>query len=644
MTRWLLPILIVLTSVFSSARPTLAAQAPIALPAVGSTTTATSQDDANQPLAKGVPMFVENTGQWNASARFQMWGGPGTVWLSENAIWITLVEGLTEQPAPRQSRRRTSEQESTEAAELAGVSLRLSFQGANSSPRLEPFGRLKTAVSYFSGANPNVWRADVPVWTGIRYVDLYPDVDLIIGADTRSVTGILPWRLEARPNADLAAVRLRVEGAEDVALAEQKDALHLRTMVGDLALPLLRPNDLGGAVEIQARGGQVFDVAGPLITTYAKPASMIDSPQSDVNNLVDLIYGTYLGGTGSELGRGIVVTDTGHTYITGYTSSSDFPTTPGAYQPTLNDGSNDIFVAKLNPEGAGMIFVSYIGGSNDDRSNDIAVDSAGDIYVTGYTNSSDFPITSSAFDASYDGDRDAFVVKLNDAGSELTYSTFLGGDSMSSDMGWGIAVDGSGNAYVTGGTHSSLFPTTSNALDTSYNGDRDGFVAKLNPEGSALGYSTFLGGDAYDHCFRIAVDSSGSAYVAGNTYSSNFPTTPFAFDTTYNGDSSHDNAFAVKLDPTGSSLTYRPLAPRRGIVDGDLCPTDDVEEIRNVFGPPILILEIVGVLPDVHAQNWRVTGRDRAILVGRAVDFEAARGLYDEPAPTAAEPADCRCT
>jgi hypothetical protein len=263
-----------------------------------------------------------------------------------------------------------------------------------------------------------------------------------------------------------------------------------------------------------------------------------------------LAYATFLGGSDYDFGYTIAVDGAGSAYVTGYTWSSDFPTTSGAFDRSYN-GYWDAFVVKLNPAGSGLAYATFLGGSNDDRGYAIAVDGTGSAYVTGDTKSTDFPTTPGAFDRSHNGYWDAFVVKLNPAGSELAYATFLGGSG--EDYSLAIAVDGTGSVYVTGGTGSSDFPTTPGAFDRSHNGGRDAFVAKLNPAGSALAYATFLGGSADDRGTAIAVDGAGSAYVTGDTGSSDFPTTPGAFDRSYHGSG---DAFMVKLNPAGSALAY----------------------------------------------------------------------------------------
>jgi len=219
---------------------------------------------------------------------------------------------------------------------------------------------------------------------------------------------------------------------------------------------------------------------------------------------------------------------------------------------TNGGGFGDVFVAKLNAAGSALSYSTYLGGSGFDQGNGIAVDSAGSAYVTGDTDSTDFPTTPGAFQTTNGGFEGAFVTKLNAAGSALSYSTYLGGSSV--DGGRGIAVDSAGSAYVTGLTGSTDFPTAPGAFQTTYDGNEDVFVAKLNATGSALSYSTYLGGSGNDGGSEIAVDSAGNAYVTGLTDSTDFPTAAGAFQTT-NGGSDFD-AFVVKLNAAGSALSY----------------------------------------------------------------------------------------
>lgn len=231
-----------------------------------------------------------------------------------------------------------------------------------------------------------------------------------------------------------------------------------------------------------------------------------------------LIYSTYLGGSGNDDGSGIAVDTAGNAYVTGFTSSINFPTL-NAFQSAFG-GNTDAFVTKLNATGSGLVYSTYLGGTNLDFGNAIAVDTAGNAYVTGNTTSPNFP-TQNAFQSTFGGGNDAFVTKLSATGSGLIYSTYLGGSG--DDVGKGIALDTANNAYVTGFTSSGNFPTQS-AFQNTFGGTNDAFVTKLNTTGNGLVYSTYLGGSGDDDGNAIAVDSSGNAYVTGNTTSPNFPT------------------------------------------------------------------------------------------------------------------------
>jgi hypothetical protein len=304
-----------------------------------------------------------------------------------------------------------------------------------------------------------------------------------------------------------------------------------------------------------------FPTMDPLQTAYGGGCPNANSSTGDafvtkINPTGSaLVYSTYLGGIGVEGSLGIAVDSAGSAYVTGVTTSTNFPTTPGAFQTICNGGVNgcsgvgDAFVAKLNPSGSALGYSTYLGGGEHDFGFAIAVDSAGNAYVTGETDSPDFPMMNPLQAAS--GGWDAFVSKFNPAGSALVYSTYLGGSG--SDAGFSIALDSAGDAYVTGYTDSTNFPTM-NPLQRHKGGNYDAFVSRFNPAGSALVYSTYLGGNGNDVGFGIAVDSAGSAYVTGVTTSGNFPTTPGAFKRACGLNCGAGQAFVSKLSPTGSAF------------------------------------------------------------------------------------------
>ena len=271
-----------------------------------------------------------------------------------------------------------------------------------------------------------------------------------------------------------------------------------------------------------------------------------------------LVYSTFVGGSNFDWGRAIAIDAAGNAYVTGQTKSSTFPTTGGAFDRTFNIDvcprcgidQYDAFVFKLNATGSRLVYSTFLGGFDVDDGLGIAVDAAGNAYVTGETGSLNFPTTTAAFDRTSNGEFDAFVTKLNATGSALVYSTYLGGAFV--DFGSRIAVDAGGNAYVMGSTRSADFPTTPGAFDTTANGAFDVFVTKLNSAGSALIYSTYLGGTGFDSGGGLAIDAAGNAYVSGGAGSVDFPTTAGTFQTTPDG----SDAFVTKLNPTGSALVY----------------------------------------------------------------------------------------
>jgi hypothetical protein len=288
-----------------------------------------------------------------------------------------------------------------------------------------------------------------------------------------------------------------------------------------------------------------------------------------------LAYSTYLGASGWDQVEGIAVDSAGAAYLTGFTDSTDYPTTAGAFDTTFNSDANsgdDAFVSKLNPAGSGLGYSTYLGGSSSDEGRGIAADSAGAAFVTGATLSTDFPTTAGAFDTSPNGSNDAFVTKLDPAGSGLGYSTYLGGST--SDGTADIAVDSAGAAYLTGTTDSTDFPTTAGAFDTSYSGgNSDAFVSKLDPAGSALSDSTYLGESPNNSGAAIAVDSGGAAYVAGLTDSPGFPTTAGAFDTSQNG--GYDYFVAKFTYPQGPDNSASENAPAGGTVSTNTTTSPD---------------------------------------------------------------------
>jgi hypothetical protein len=247
----------------------------------------------------------------------------------------------------------------------------------------------------------------------------------------------------------------------------------------------------------------------------------------------DIIFSTYIGGSTTDAGRGIVIDNLNNIYITGGTNSIDFPITSGAINSTVN--SMDVFVLKLNNSGSTILYSTYIGGNAGDHGTSITLDPLLNIYITGETKSDNFPTTSGAYNTKRNGITDVFVLKLNLTNFILNYSTFVGGND--DDEPKRIVIDTNRSAYVSGYTNSNNFPTTSNSYDSTYNGNRDVFLFKINPNGSSLLYSTYIGGTSFEYggVTDHILDLDDNVYITGNTYSTDFPNTTGANDTTNNG-------------------------------------------------------------------------------------------------------------
>jgi hypothetical protein len=406
-------------------------------------------------------------------------------------------------------------------------------------------------VNYFIGDDPSQWRTDIPTFGRVAYPNVYDGISLIYYGNQQQ----LEYDFVVAPGADAHAVALNFTGAEQVRI-DSAGNLVLDTAAGSVMQhrPYLYQEvngvrqEVAGGYEMQGEHQVGFTVGA-----YDATRPLIIDPV--------LSYSSYLGGSGFDYAYAVALDGSNNAYLTGETASTNFPTTT-PFQPSFAGGLNDAFVTKINAAGTARVYSTYLGGSNSDRGSAIAVDAGGNAYVTGRTNSpagtgASFPTTAGALLRTARGGQDAFVTKLNAAGNALVYSTYLGGAG--NDSGFGIAVDGSGNAHVTGGTSSDAFPISADPFyDHTLPTGTDAFYTKLNATGSAVLYSTYLGGDNPDRGNSIALDGSGNAYIAGQAYSANLPTTPGVFQPAVGGGSGIDG-FIAKFNPNlggAASLVY----------------------------------------------------------------------------------------
>ncbi|HUX09060.1 MAG TPA: SBBP repeat-containing protein, partial [Terriglobia bacterium] len=530
----------------------------------------------SKPQYAALPLaFEQNRGQVNPAVKFLARGSGYAIFLTEKDAVLSFERSAANPPFPvgRPAGRAAGHRN------LSKDVLRLRWVGANPAPRLEGLNRERGRINYLIGNDPAKWVRDVPAWSRVKVRGVYPGIDVVYHGGRRQ----LEFDLEVAPGSNPGSVRLKIAGANDHHPANlrlnRRGDLVVRTRAGEVSFRKPRAYQPGadssaGKDFLEARyvvrkGGQVgFEVG-----RYDPSRPLVIDPV--------LSYSTYLGGADYNYATGIAVDSSGDTYVTGYTSSIDFPVS-GGVQGTFAGGSCDTevntapcfdaFISKLNPQGTGLVYSTYLGGSGDDRGVRVAVDASGQAYVAGFTDSLDFPTANPLQGANGGGAcgttaypapcYDAFVAKLSASGSSLVYSTYLGGTG--DDFTSGIAADSNGNAYVSGLTAGPNFPVTYGSFQTGYGGGPfDGFVAKINPTGSALVYSTYLGGSQEDHASDIVLDSSGDAFLTGQTNSANFPVHG-GFQPQYTAASCGSalsnfpcfESFVAKLNPAGSALVY----------------------------------------------------------------------------------------
>jgi Beta-propeller repeat len=530
-----------------------------------------------------LPLSLEaNQGQTDAQVKFLARGKGYTLFLTSNQAVLAL-----------QGRRQRSKEETVERHSLfdGAVSRKLSADtenptvvamrvvGANPATNISGLEELPGKSNYFIGNDPKRWRTDVPNYAKVSYQDVYPGVDLLYYGNQ----GRLEYDFVVAPGGDPKAIRLALveAGREHKATPLQINRngdLVVRLTGGEVLFhkPIVyqfttdhgQPTAEGGAKHfieawyVLKSKGQV----GIQIAPYDVTKALVVDPV--------LTYSSRLGGSGDDEGQAVAVDGVGNAYVAGTTASTDFPKVnpiPGTCQGTCGSGFSEAFVTKVNAAGNALIYSSYLGGSFFDEGFGIALDNSNNVYVTGLTQSADFPrvnqITGACVGAcgTGSGTFDAFVTKINAAGNALVYSSLIGGSS--DDEPFEIAVDGSGGAYLAGQTNSTDFPQV-NPIPGACQGScgtgsfpTEGFVTKVSAAGDALVYSSYLGGSAVDQAFGIAVDGPGNAYVTGFTQSADFPRVnqiPGACLGTC-GTGANSDGFVTKINAAGSALTYSSL-------------------------------------------------------------------------------------
>lgn len=476
-----------------------------------------------QATSSHLPLyFEENIGQLDPKVKFLSRGQGYTFYFTPQEVVMGLKGAL--------------EQEGSSVVAF----LSIQFIDAEQNPRIAGVDLQECKTHYYKGNDPAKWQTNVPNFAKVRYANLYPGIDAVFYGNQNS----FEYDIAIAPGRDPQGIRLRIEGAQELSI----DSLGNLCMHVDEQQQVQMNKPI---VYQEMNGGKVF-VDGEFVLLAENTIGFTVGAYDPMHPLIIdplILYSSFLGGNSDDQGNGIAVDNAGNSYIVGFTSSSDFPT-KNPLQANFG-GQFDAFITKVNATGSALIYSTYLGGSALDIGAGIALDGNNNAYITGTTESADFPTTPGAFQtASLSVVSNAFVTKISAEGA-LSYSTYLGGSSLTS--GNAIAVDGAGNAYVTGATSAADFPLV-NPVQGVIGGVLDVFVTQFNSIGSALVYSTFLGGSGEDVGLGIALDSNANAYITGSTLSPNFPTTVGAYQTS--GNLSGGTAFVAKIDSVGPTLAY----------------------------------------------------------------------------------------
>ena len=612
--------------------------------------------------------FIKNMGQWSSEVKYLARIKGMNAWITNTGIvydYYLIKENYDEVNTSKMDKQEIINFENTNS-EIKGDIIRMQLINSEKNCSILGNDQLEGYYNYFIGNNKKNWVSKVPIYNKIEIKGIYKNIDLRYYFDN----GQLRYDYIVKPEVTLSKIKFKFEGQKGIKIKANGEMV-LKTSIGKIYNgKIYAYQNIDGyrkEVEckfIQKRGG----IVGLEAVNYLANLELIIDP---------LVYSTFIGGSYDDVGAAIAIDNNGNTYITGYTVSQNFPTTPGSYQKefsndievfvtkvnaigntalystfigeavninaialdannnvyitgstisqnfpttsgayqTNNAGKNDIFVTKLNSSGSELVYSTFIGGNDDDFGNSLVTDIMGAVYITGSTASLNYPTTNGAYQTNNGGKNDVFITKLNPAGEGLNYSTLIGGKyddistaialdtkgnayitgfttffypitnginqnlnmsgfstfvtkvnsngsfliysvkfgGHSNDLAYSIAVDANNNAYITGQTNSTNFPTTSGAYQANNVGKNDVFVTKLNSAGNGLIYSTLIGGNDDDYAKSIVLDNISNAYITGHTVSENFPTTSNAFQTSNGG---KNDVFVTKLNSSGSELVY----------------------------------------------------------------------------------------
>jgi hypothetical protein len=471
----------------------------------------------NRPIS-----FFQNNGQTDGTVRYYSQKSGSSYFFTDNKIVFSFMR-MKRIPESCQNQMNDiiNPRKNTMAIQYMRMVFSMEFKHCNPNVQIEGLQQQNETANYFTSRDERNWCTNVPCYEKITYHNLWRNIDLVCSIRE---DGSLKFDYIVRPGGNVEDIMIEYDGIDGLSPNEDGD-LVIETPMGNFmdqrpeAYQIIngRSFNVDAKFENRARHRKEFRHGYKVSCSYDPRYTLTIDP--------GFVYSSYIGAPFRDEAHSVAIDTAGNAYVTGVTESLNFPTTNG-FDLSYN-GGQDAFVVKISPAPA-VLYSSYLGGAGNDVGNGIAVDGNGNVYVTGSTDSNAFPVRN-PFQTTLGGDIDAFITKFS-PNQEIIYSSYLGGQDFES--AYSVAVDASGNAYVTGDTESSNFPTR-NAFDDSYNGSGDIFVTKISPSGRLL-FSTYLGGNGFDFGGAIAVDRNGFAYVTGATFSDNFPTRN-AFSATNNG-------------------------------------------------------------------------------------------------------------
>lgn len=494
-----------------------------------------------------VPLTFEvNKGQANPRAKFLVHGRGYTVHLTTDGM----VLSLRTQQDPRSTSRSSTGSRTINGANV----LEIRLQGANSKSAAVGEQLQPGIVNYFIGRDPANWRTNIPTYARVRYKNIYPGIDLVYHGNHQQLEYDFELQAGSRPE----QIAFEIRGANSARL---DGSGNLIIKLNGSTLQVLCP------VVYQMRQGERVPVKGAYFmkdpTHLGFRISEYDRSQALVIDPV-LAYSTYLGGSGTDTAGGMAVDSTGNLYLTGYTDSDDFPLGTSG----LPANAYHVFVSKLDASGSNLLFTDFIGGNGDDTGVGLVLDRSNGVFVTGSTTSSNFPVVN-GYQQTQPGPYTGFLTHVSQDGSSLLYSTYLGGSSFDQPMS--IAINHSGQVYVAGVTMSRDYPTA-NAFQGSVSPNQGGnygdygFITKFSEDGSSLIYSTYLAGNSnviqtcgsttcwpepYTDLTAISLDANDNLYVTGTTNTYNFPTTSGAYLVSNSTDGNAYVSYVTKLTSAG---------------------------------------------------------------------------------------------